>query len=165
MYYQLNSSQKARRTWRPSKDDERTAIYLIGQDPKGPTKIGISNNPIKRLNQMQTGHPKKLWLYGIFWVKSRQIAEAVERWLLEEKYAGKRMEGEWVKVSARELSPNLDGLISITFGADVILECERHFVCYVTEQMHPELAFEDPNNPTPEEFGYEHARAELGFGA
>jgi hypothetical protein len=148
-----------------SEGDGRTAIYLIADDPSGPTKIGISNNPIKRLAQIQTSHFKKLWLYGIYWMPSRQTAETAEAWLLETVYKDRRLEGEWVKVPARELSPRLYGLICRKFGEKVILEVEEHFVCYVTEAMHPELAFEDPNNPTPEEFGYDHAFAQLGFGA
>jgi hypothetical protein len=146
-------------------EDPRTAIYLIGDDPKGPTKIGISRDPIKRLSQMQVGYPKRLFLYGIYWVRSRQIAEAIEKWLLETWCQNHRLEGEWVSKSPRILSPAIVGLISTHFGYEVLLEWEEHFVHRVTEALYPELAFADPNQPTPEEFGYEHAFGQLGFGS
>ena len=40
------------------------AIYLISDGEL--VKIGYSQNPIKRLNQLQTGHPKKLKLIKTF---------------------------------------------------------------------------------------------------
>jgi len=40
------------------------AIYLISDGEL--VKIGYSQNPTKRLNQLQTGHPKKLKLIRTF---------------------------------------------------------------------------------------------------
>ncbi len=44
---------------------ESTNIYFIGSLESGTVKIGKSNNPEKRLAELQTGNPHKLILYGV----------------------------------------------------------------------------------------------------
>ncbi len=38
-------------------------IYVIAASVEGPCKIGLSQNPDKRLRQLQTGHPERLYLH------------------------------------------------------------------------------------------------------
>jgi Meiotically Up-regulated Gene 113 (MUG113) protein len=105
-----------------------TAIYLIAASPDGPTKVGISNKPAARLAQMQTHNSSRLWLYGVYWFRKRAAAECVEKWLLEDKYASKRIEGEWLKIPAYEISPLLAGIIQFKFGQYILSEWESNFV-------------------------------------
>lgn len=47
-------------------------VYFIGDGRH--LKIGVSNNPKKRLKQLQTGYPSKLQIVGIFIAENRQSA-------------------------------------------------------------------------------------------
>lgn len=45
--------------------ENMTNIYFIGSVGSMAVKIGKSNNPEKRLAELQTGHPHKLVLYTV----------------------------------------------------------------------------------------------------
>ena len=72
-------------------------IYLISDGEL--TKIGRSNNPIKRLRELQTGHPKRLRLIAYFSLKSPIEDRKMENrlhYLLRIKRC--RYNGEWFKL-------------------------------------------------------------------
>ena len=52
---------------------EGTNIYFIGSLESGTVKIGKSNNPEKRLAELQTGNPHKLVLYGVIENVSQEL--------------------------------------------------------------------------------------------
>jgi hypothetical protein len=66
-------------------------------------KIGISNEPEKRLGQVQTGHPARVKLSKVFWFFNREepalVEQAVHRQL---KRKGVHTWGEWFKVRGNE---------------------------------------------------------------
>ena len=45
--------------------ENRTNIYFIGNVELGAVKIGRSNNPQKRLTELQTANSQDLVLYGV----------------------------------------------------------------------------------------------------
>jgi len=53
-------------------------------------KVGISNNPKRRLKQLSTGHPKKLYLFGYF-AGGRTLEQQ-----LHIKFQKIRSNGEWM---------------------------------------------------------------------
>lgn len=106
------------------------ALYLIGYDPDGPTKVGISDRPEERLAQLQSAHHRKLFIYGWYRFRSPGQAEMAEKWVLKDHQRDKRLEGEWVKTGARELSPVLKDDICFKFGQEWIVEWEESFVVW-----------------------------------
>jgi hypothetical protein len=91
-----------------SHDDESERwIYFIQRGEDGPIKIGISNNPFKRLETFQTASDEKLHIRGVF--RGTTADEA----LLHQKFAAQRLRGEWfentleIRVAIEELSQEL----------------------------------------------------------
>lgn len=57
-------------------------------------KIGISNKPLKRQKQLQTGNAEDLSIRHVFELRNRSIAEAVENKVHNRLFAI-RARGEW----------------------------------------------------------------------
>jgi predicted GIY-YIG superfamily endonuclease len=70
-------------------------IYLIQSLEEGYYKIGISKNPSKRIEQLQTGNSSKLKLVEVY--QSEQ-ADKVER-ILQRRYSHFHKNGEWFELS------------------------------------------------------------------
>lgn len=66
-------------------------VYVIGESSDGPIKIGIGDNPTKRLNQLQIGNPRNLELYHSFF---HPAAANVESWL-HRRFHASLIHGEW----------------------------------------------------------------------
>jgi len=73
--------------------------YVVAHAPCGPCKAGITNNPRRRLRELQTGSPKKLkiWLC----VRIPGGAQEVER-KVHTALKPLRMEGEWFDLTVEE---------------------------------------------------------------
>lgn len=87
-------------------------LYVIGANPLGPLKIGISLNPEGRLKQLQTGHPEKLHLFATGtasftcgYTKEPVRDSTAERFI--HSYLGDRRQvGEWFDICIGQI---LDG--------------------------------------------------------
>lgn len=83
--------------------ETRTYIYVIS-DRQGRFKIGRSDNPEKRLRQLQTGNSKKLEIIGItkgdIWLEKR----------LHKMFLLHREKGEWFSLSPEAVEFLLDYL-------------------------------------------------------
>ena len=67
-------------------------LYVIG--PKeGPYKLGYSENPAKRLQQFQTGHPETLVLHYMTEVRTERVQELEKA--LHKNNNHHRVRGEW----------------------------------------------------------------------
>lgn len=75
-------------------------IYVISSSKSNnsPCKIGISDNPDKRVKQLQTGHPEKL---EIKYKKIIENARLYEK-LLHKDISYIRSYGEWFDLSVQE---------------------------------------------------------------
>ncbi len=71
-----------------------TNIYLIGSVEQMAVKIGKSDNPVKRLNELQTGNPHKLFLYGVIENVNVELENKLHRIMKP-----LQMEGEWFKLT------------------------------------------------------------------
>lgn len=73
-------------------------VYFIrsGNGKSAPIKIGIAQNPEKRITELQTGNPNPLLLLCKAPVNSRKQAEFLER-ELHNYFSYCRMEGEWFR--------------------------------------------------------------------
>jgi T5orf172 domain len=80
-------------------------LYLISDGEK--VKIGVSENPEKRLSQLQTGHPKRLKLIKIYNVPN-YFEKRLHRqlWMFRERH-----NGEWFTVNINDLVKLLDEIL------------------------------------------------------
>ena len=73
---------------------EGTNIYFIGSLESGTVKIGKSNNPEKRLAELQIGNPHKLVLYGIITNVSQELENR-----LHQLFGDLHIKGEWFRMT------------------------------------------------------------------
>jgi len=71
-------------------------------------KIGIAENVVKRIRQLQTGNPQEITLVASYSSKDAELHEAILHRLLR----GSRAVGEWFKFSEKEIN-----LIKETYAA------------------------------------------------
>lgn len=75
--------------------NKRRYVYLIRSHETGYYKIGISNDPYKRVAQLQTGSAVKLELIHCFLCEDAEQTEA----FLHDKFSDKRLMGEWFSLN------------------------------------------------------------------
>lgn len=81
-------------------------VYVIGREA-GPVKIGISDNPDNRLQQLKSGCPFKpavIWQHSM---PMREDAFAIER-AFHAKHANRRLHGEWFNMDWEAASDTLE---------------------------------------------------------
>ena len=71
-----------------------TNIYFIGNVEKGEVKIGRSNNPQKRLAELQTANSQNLVLYGVIDNVTPELENTLHKIL-----SSIRLKGEWFKLT------------------------------------------------------------------
>jgi len=77
---------------------EKCYVYIIKccNGKNYPIKIGVADNPEKRLSELQTGSPYGLALISKFEMPSREAAYNLECWL-HKRFKSARMSGEWFR--------------------------------------------------------------------
>lgn len=81
-------------------------VYITRSGYSNNFKIGVSENPAKRLKQLQTGSPYILRLFHIFECQDRADAFNKEK-LLHKHFDGRKtklMWGEWFQVPPKEMA-------------------------------------------------------------
>lgn len=76
------------------------AVYFIRQGVTGPVKIGVANDVVKRLRQLQTNQSVALRIIRI--VKGGRDEESA----LHQRFAARRLTGEWFTFSDEMTSEN-----------------------------------------------------------
>jgi hypothetical protein len=56
-------------------------LYIISQEGSTFYKIGISNNPARRLENLQSGNPYKLSIYRSYNISNKKVEAVVHRLL------------------------------------------------------------------------------------
>lgn len=86
-------------------------VYLIqsGNKPKSPVKVGMSNNPEKRIKQLQTGNPVLLRLVLSIKCESRSHAFRLEK-TMHELLKGNNIINEWYSVVRSNIYKSLNVL-------------------------------------------------------
>jgi predicted nucleic acid-binding Zn ribbon protein len=64
-------------------------VYFIGEEPDGPVKIGVANDPEARVGLLQIGNPRTLTLLAASRGGIRYERE------LHERFSAWRLRGEW----------------------------------------------------------------------
>lgn len=68
-------------------------IYVIAESPEGPTKIGFSKDPARRVRQLQTGHARPLSVFH-----TEEIDDTMVRLMetaIHSVNRHRRLSGEW----------------------------------------------------------------------
>ncbi len=74
-------------------------IYVIGPSTK-PYKIGITNNPKRRLKNLQTGHPNTLFIHHLEEIPDSQV-KFIEK-TIHILLNNVRTKGEWFNIELKE---------------------------------------------------------------
>jgi hypothetical protein len=82
----------------PHRDHRETRLYAICEETGSAWKFGVSDDPMKRLNGLQVGNPRRLVLYAH--APARLWMEAFVHHVLRRH----RLQGEWFDASPRTLS-------------------------------------------------------------
>ena len=65
-------------------------------------KVGESNKPHQRVKNLQTGNPRRLYIYKIIECATKARAKAVEN-TIHKRFSKKRNSGEWFSISKEEV--------------------------------------------------------------
>lgn len=80
-------------------------VYIICHGPNdglsGPVKVGMANDPHKRLASLQSGNPNRLCIWRTFPTPDREIARHIERGF-HHVQRKKRLSGEWFDINPRQ---------------------------------------------------------------
>lgn len=119
-------------------------VYIIAKndagEPSTPIKVGIADNPTKRLRNLQTAAPFDLMLVHHFPMPSREIASFIER-AFHSTQSNRNIRGEWFDINfvqamqlmcmnvraalitkAPELSPEY---LRLTLELTRVIDCEN----------------------------------------
>ena len=77
-----------------------TYVYFITYEDEAITKIGISKDPFRRRDALQSANPKQLTLHVFFGPLSREGAMSIEK-DIHQRLAKRRIRGEWFDVDYR----------------------------------------------------------------
>lgn len=95
-------------------------VYIIAPDGMdSPCKVGISDDPYKRVASLSTGSPVRLRVAEVYMFDTRSAALAMEQ-RFHSSYAEWRMNGEWFDVDFEDanfwLFENTVALETWTYG-------------------------------------------------
>lgn len=110
-------------------EDYGTVTYFIQRVPNGPVKIGRTGNARKRLAELQTASAEQLVIRGV--ITSNRERE------LHEKFASKRMSGEWFRCD-EELEQYMSDLFGPYDNTEIMVMLCRQLVNDY-ERLQPEI--------------------------
>lgn len=106
-------------------------VYCIQAVNGGPIKIGASENPDKRLKELQTGHPHSLAIIGTFPGGYRLEGQ------LHRYFADERTYGEWFDVSLPEIEAVIEHLSTEYHRSESATESHTSLSGLMYDQYHP----------------------------
>lgn len=75
-------------------------LYIIASNTNGPVKLGYSDNPERRLKQLQTGNPENLKIFHCEEIEVDNIRKAEKS--LHTTLGYKRLKGEWFSLNVSD---------------------------------------------------------------
>jgi hypothetical protein len=75
-------------------------LYIIAASEAGPVKLGVSDQPARRLKQLQTGHPQVLTIFHQEEVSADLVYFLEHNLHTDIRY--KRLRGEWFSMTVAE---------------------------------------------------------------
>ncbi len=89
---------------------DRQMKNMIAETEDGPCKVGISDDPSKRLASLQIGNPRRLSIFSLFGGYTRREAKDLEGWVHSALYLS-HIRGEWFDANADEIESIIDKVI------------------------------------------------------
>ncbi len=89
---------------------DREMKNIIAETEDGPCKVGISDDPSKRLASLQIGNPRRLSIFSLFGGYTRREAKDLEGWVHSALYLS-HIRGEWFDANADEIESIIDKVI------------------------------------------------------
>lgn len=84
-----------------SKNNEK-AVYILGVEGRGISKIGVSFDPLKRYADIQSSNYRKLYIHAVIFCPTRKSVSIEQAVLRNAESCDKRLNGEWVEMPADE---------------------------------------------------------------
>jgi hypothetical protein len=119
---QVNDRIAQGRTTRPffrKPTGQEVCVYII--DSPGGVKVGVANDPDRRLKEVQTGSPVDVVLKSHFWFQNRADAMLVEQ-RVHEKFrdSGHHARGEWFKMDGAEAYDRIRSIVYSMIASEEI---------------------------------------------
>ena len=86
------------------------AVYLLTPVFGAPVKIGISEDPVQRLNGIQAGHYEELVVHRFWWLPGIAISSKIEA-AFKRDHAARNIRGEWFDISPYVAEQEVDAAI------------------------------------------------------
>lgn len=83
--------------------NEFHSIYLASPESLTPVKIGIADDPKRRIRLLHDANFVPIHLYRSWWVAGRPISSRVEQ-ACKKKFVNARVQGEWFDVAIDEIA-------------------------------------------------------------
>lgn len=78
-------------------------VYFIREANSHYIKIGYSNDPAKRLGELQIGNPHDMEIFAVLQLTDRDVARRIEA-VYHERYKAALIRGEWYVLSDGDLA-------------------------------------------------------------
>ena len=69
-------------------------VYLVTTETGCPIKVGITNDPVSRLSELQVGNFNQLRIHRFWWLPGRRISGRIERGF-KDHFKHHNVRGEW----------------------------------------------------------------------
>lgn len=70
------------------------SLYLVTTDNDAPVKVGIAEDPERRLSDLQSANFNLLRIYRFWWLPGRRVSERIER-SFKDHFSARCVRGEW----------------------------------------------------------------------
>lgn len=87
------------------------AVYLLTPVFGAPVKIGISEDPVQRLNGIQAGHYEELVVHRFWWLPGIAISSKIETDFKRE-HVDRNIRGEWFDMSPYAAEQEIEAAIA-----------------------------------------------------
>lgn len=77
------------------------SLYLLCADETRPVKVGITNDPVRRLDDFQIAHYRRLRFHKVWWMAGQRIASRLES-AFKLYFLPEHIRGEWHDVDLAE---------------------------------------------------------------
>ena len=87
------------------------SLYLVTTDTDSPVKVGIAEDPVKRLGDLQTANFVPLRMHRFWWMPGKRITARVES-AFKERFQSMNVRGEWFDLPLQTAETFVEDAIS-----------------------------------------------------
>jgi len=86
------------------------SLYLVTTERNAPVKVGVAEDPVRRLSDLQTANFNLLRLHRFWWLAGRQVSERIER-AFKDHFSPRCVRGEWFDLPLPEAEAFVEAAI------------------------------------------------------